>query len=198
MLVCEALTLLGLSSSDHHKTQAINSAWRRKVLTVHPDKSMSHDATYRTQQLNQAKDLLLTHYEDLLTERKCPAEASEKEQKAAQAQHKHCAKKRKKRAEGSRVHRKIQDYTEGKALIEEMETFFMDSFISNPEYVSLADIMHLFMKSRKKITSDLASDLDKRLFHRHARRLFAAAWPSTHYTKHRNKWSFYGVAIKIQ
>ena len=74
-----------------------------------------------------------------------------------------------------------------------MKTFFKDSFISESAYVSMADIMLLFVKSREN-----TSDLEKRLFHRHAKRLFAAAWPSAHYTKHSNKWTFYGVAMKKQ
>ena len=207
MFIHEALTLLGLSWSDRNNTQAINRAWKRKLLSVHPDKSTSNNANEQTQQLNRAKDVLLEQSEDMFDKLKRQAEeeraAYEKEkaafeqkcnemhEKARQARRERYAEKRKKRAEGSRVHRKVEDYPEGKALIEEMKTLFKNRFVSKIEHVSMADMMDLFVKSR-----DSTSDLEKHLFHRHARRLFAAAWPDARYTKHFNKWTFYGVAFK--
>ena len=212
MLFEEALILLGLSWSDCDNPKEINRAWKQKLLYVHPDKSKVRNATERTQRLNEAKDVLLAEFateEDLLAKEEQEAEeeraASEKEkaafeqkcnemnQKAEQDRRECYTKNRRKRAEGSRIHRKIEDYPEGKALVEDMKTFFKDSFISESAYVSMADIMLLFVKSREN-----TSDLEKRLFHRHAKRLFAAAWPSAHYTKHSNKWTFYGVAMKKQ
>jgi len=212
MLFKEALILLGLSWSDCDNPKEINRAWKQKLLYVHPDKSKVRNATERTQRLNEAKDVLLAEFateEDLLAKEEQEAEeeraASEKEkaafeqkcnemnQKAELDLRERYTKNRRKRAEGSRIHRKIEDYPEGKALVEDMKTFFKDSFISESAYVSMADIMLLFVKSREN-----TSDLEKRLFHRHAKRLFAAAWPSAHYTKHSNKWTFYGVAMKKQ
>jgi len=212
MLFEEALILLGLSWSDCDNPKEINRAWKQKLLYVHPDKSKVRNATERTQRLNEAKDVLLAEFateEDLLAKEEQEAEeeraASEKEkaafeqkcnemnQKAELDLRERYTKNRRKRAEGSRIHRKIEDYPEGKALVEDMKTFFKDSFISESAYVSMADIMLLFVKSREN-----TSDLEKRLFHRHAKRLFAAAWPSAHYTKHSNKWTFYGVAMKKQ
>jgi DnaJ-class molecular chaperone len=208
MFIHEALTLLGLSWSDRNNTQAINRAWRHKLLSVHPDRNTSCDATERAQQLNQAKDVLLAQFEDPLAKMKRQADeervAAEKEKaayeqeleemkrKAKQDQRDRYTKNRKKRVEGTRIHRKIEDYPEGKALIEEMTTFFKDNFVSKCEHVSMADMMDLFTKSR-----DNTSDLEKRLFHRHARRLFVATWPYARYTKHFNKWTFYGVALKV-
>jgi len=212
MLFEEALILLGLSWSDCDNPKEINRAWKQKLLYVHPDKSKVRNATERTQRLNEAKDVLLAEFateEDLLAKEEQEAEeeraASEKEkaafeqkcnemnQKAELDLRERYTKNRRKRAEGSRIHRKIEDYPEGKALVEDMKTFFKDSFISESAYVSMADIMLLFVKSREN-----TSDLEKRLFHRHAKRLFAAAWPSAHYTKHSNKWTFYGVTMKKQ
>ena len=212
MLFEEALILLGLSWSDCDNPKEINRAWKQKLLYVHPDKSKVRNATERTQRLNEAKDVLLAEFateEDLLAKEEQEAEeeraAYEKEkaafeqkcnemnQKAELDLRERYTKNRRKRAEGSRIHRKIEDYPEGKALVEDMKTFFKDSFISESAYVSMADIMLLFVKSREN-----TSDLEKRLFHRHAKRLFAAAWPSAHYTKHSNKWTFYGVAMKKQ
>jgi len=206
MQIHAALTLLGLCWSDHNNTQAIKKAWKQKVLSVHPDKSTSHTANEQTQQLNNAKDVLLAQTEDLLDKLEQQAEeeraAYEKEkavfeqkcneiyEKAQQARHERYTQKRKKRAEGSRVHRKVEDYPEGKALIEEMKTLFKNRFVSKEEHVSMADIMDLFVKSR-----EITTDLEKHLFHRHARRIFAATWPYARYTKHFNKWSFYGVAL---
>jgi len=208
MLIHEAVTLLGLSWSDRNNVQAINRAWKQKLLLVHPDKSTSCDATERTQQLNQAKEVLLAQFEDPLAKMNRQAEEEratvEKEkaafeqkcneiyERAQQAWRERYSKNRKKRAEGSRVHRNVENYPEGKALTEEMKSFFKNRFVSKMEYVAMADMMDLFTKSR-----DNTSELEKRLFHRHARRLFAATWPYAQYTKHFNKWTFYGVAVKV-
>ena len=201
----EALSLLGLSWKDRDNHTKIKEAWKNKVRLVHPDKNTISNATEQTQRLNEAKDVLLA--EDPLVKLQREAEeeraAMEKEKadyqrhldelraKAKQAQRERYTRNRKKRAEGSRVHRKIEDYPEGKALMEEMKTFFKDKFTSKDEHVSMADILRLFVKSR-----DNTTDLEKRLFHRHAKRLFAAAWPRARYTKHFNKWTFYGVTAK--
>lgn len=204
----EALSLLGLKWADRDDPQLIRKAWKRKLKSVHPDKNTSCSATERTQKLNQAKDVLLGAEDPLIkVQRETEEErvAKEKEQaeaqkkldelweKARQAQRERYVRNRKKRAEGSRIHRRIEDYSEGKALIEDMKSFFKNNFTSKAEHVSMADIMNLFVKSRSNTT-----DLERRLFHRHAKRLFAAAWPYARYTKHFNKWSFYGVAPKIQ
>lgn len=215
MLTSEALACLGLTWDVRTNPDAICQAWKQKIKSSHPDKSTSLGATQWVQKLNQAKDVLLSHFEDpenkIQQEAEEERKAQEKEEIAAkklldeqaqyekeqqalkaeqQARRERYAKNRKKRAEGTRMHRRIEEYEDGRALVDEMRSFFKSYFVGKPAYMFMSQIMDLFIKSR-----DNTSELEKRLFHRHARRIFAATWPNAHYTKKQNKWSFYGIGI---
>lgn len=118
-------------------------------------------------------------------------EADEFYERMMQARRERYAKNRRKRADGSRVHRKLESYSDGLTLVNEMKDFFKTGFETKNEHVFMSDVVELWVRSRKQ-----TSDLEKRLFHRHAKKLMAATWPTARYTKHSNKWSFYGLAAK--
>jgi hypothetical protein len=118
-------------------------------------------------------------------------EADEFYERMMQARRERYAKNRKKRADGSRVHRKLESYTDGLTLVNEMKHFFKTGFETKNKHVFMSDVIELWVRSREQ-----TSDLEKRLFHRHAKKLMAVTWPTARYTKHHNKWSFYGLAAK--
>lgn len=97
-------------------------------------RNSSKCATAKTQQLNEAKDVLLSDP----VEKRRQAEKDEQhnedillwEKEFAEARRERYARNRKKRAAGSRAHRSIGDYTEGAALVKEMEDFFQSQFLS--------------------------------------------------------------------
>lgn len=102
------------------------------------------------------------------------------------------AKNRKKRAPGSRIHRKIDEYEEGAALVEEMQTFFRKRFEhSHCNKIMTSEVLTLFLESREATT-----DLEQRLFKRHCRRLFFDVWPKCSYSTRANKRCFEHVGLK--
>ena len=179
-------------------------------------------ATNATQSLNEARDVLLEPFKDSYHEKKRREDEEERvlnEKQRAEAEAKRQAedaeieqkceashakakaikrenynRNRRKRLPTSRVHTKITDYQEGKALVEEMQAFFRDRF-KEPEFsddaLLVSDILDLFIKSR-----DSTSILETNLFKRHAKRLFLAAWPNSSYSMCKNKRCFRNVCAK--
>jgi curved DNA-binding protein CbpA len=179
-------------------------------------------STNATQLLNEARDALLEPFHDSSYEKKRQEDEEEqvlREKRRAEAEAKRQAedttfeqksgtshvkfttndnkrenlnKIRKKRLPTSRVHRNINEYKEGKALIEEMQTFFQDSFKEVPDNVLwVGDILDLFVKSR-----DSTSVLETNLFKRHAKQLFLTTWPNSSYSIHQNKRCFRDICVK--
>ena len=102
------------------------------------------------------------------------------------------AKNRKKRAPGSRIHRKIDAHEEGRVFVEEMQHFFRDRFTSEPHNKLLVcDILDLFVKSR-----GATSELELNLFKRHSKKQFLASWPDSGYSTLKNKRCFLHVAVR--
>lgn len=219
MFSFEALIILGLTCSEGWDETAIKRAWKQKIRLVHPDKNLqsNKESTKLSQQLNEAKDMLLRRLSDCNDDEQEKADelerlaqerrAREKEMEDLQANRKewdqmydkmkevkraNYARNRRKRAPEARVHRKIGDYKEGQALIQEMTTFFQNKFVSNPwNKLLVQDVLNLFVSSR-----DSTSDLEKNLFKRHGKRLFLAAWPKAGYCTSKSKRCFWHVGIK--
>ena len=220
MLISEALRLLGLTWYERDNQDAIRSAWKRKLKEAHPDKNSTSDTTKTAQKINEAKDVLWGQFENTLEKELREAEeerlAREKEQESkrkqkeeenekirrytqelyekAEKNHKETyMKNRKKRVPGSRVHRKLDDYPEGRAFIEEMKVFFKSRFTEcqdKQKHLFVSEIMTFFMQSR-----DQTSDSDKRLFQRHANNVLKSTWPNAKYVKFQNKRCFMHVKV---
>jgi curved DNA-binding protein CbpA len=91
-----------------------------------------------------------------------------------------------------RLHRKADQYPQGKELIEEMQKFFKNSFTSfSNNKLFVTEILELFIKSR-----DQTTDLEKNLFKRHSKKLFLSAWPSAVYFMYKNQRCFLNVGVK--
>ena len=58
-----AAVLLGLEPGQRHDMATITRAWKRKVFLNHPDKNQAANATGLTQQLNEAKEVMLAAVE---------------------------------------------------------------------------------------------------------------------------------------
>jgi DnaJ-class molecular chaperone len=226
MYAFEARRILGLSLSNATDRAAIMAAWKQKIKHVHPDKNThASDATEQTQMLNEAKDTLLNEMCDPTEKAREEARDEEKarekeraEKEAAKKQKEEDSRKyyedmfdemferakaqkraryalnRKKRAPGTRAHRKSQDNTEGVQFMEEMKGFIKEKFTASTDFndiVPVSDILPLFMETRENTT-----DLEKNLFQRHTRKLFAAAFPQAAYTTSKNKRCYRYVCIK--
>jgi curved DNA-binding protein CbpA len=90
MNVSKAIVLLGLTNQNQCDDKSIQIAWKRKLLSTHPDKSNAPAATALTQEINAAKDYLLNqakhviraHFDSLAVKEK-QAAAAEQEIRAA-------------------------------------------------------------------------------------------------------------------
>ena len=222
MRLSEAASILGLAFAEIHNESKIKQAWKQKIRETHPDKyhTRQEDATKATQRLNEAKDTLLEKftypYEKKLREDEEECVLSEKQQerrraedaqfeqkcgemydkmKAAYKRERHNnMNKKKKRLPTTRVHRNINDYQEGKALVEEMKRGFKEMFeeADASSTLMVGDILDLFIKSRDHHTTDLETNL----FKRHSKKLFIDAWPKAAYSSFKNKRCFRHVCAK--
>ena len=90
MNVSKAFVLLGLTNQNQRDDKSIQIAWKRKLVSTHPDKSNAPAATALTQEINAAKDYLLNqakhviraHFDSLAAKEKQGA-AAEQEIRAA-------------------------------------------------------------------------------------------------------------------
>ena len=76
----DARAMLGLTMFEALDRPTIIKKWKWRVATVHPDRNTSASATLETQQLNEAKDVLLELLEDPLEKQK----KSDEEERDAQ------------------------------------------------------------------------------------------------------------------
>jgi curved DNA-binding protein CbpA len=194
----EAIRILGLSLSDRFELSAIVSAWKRKIRHTHPDKNgHTPDATENTQRLNEAKDVLVKGLHDPMEKEAAEKKREEDTRKYYKDRHNKLfeeikaqkraryALNRKKRAPGTRVHRKSQDCAEGIQLIEAMKGFIKGKFQESTDFndiVMVDDILTLFTDTR-----ELSTDMEKNQFRRHARTLIQNAFPKASYTVSQNK-----------
>ena len=214
----EAMLILGMNYAEIHNESRIKRVWKQKIKDIHPDKNQQgqENATKATQKLNEARDTLLQNFinvhekkliddeeERVLRERQ-QAEAEIKRQaevdqlqkkyedmydKMKASRRERYNKNRKKRLATARVHRNINEYNEGKKLVEEMQKFFQEEFeAAANSTLMICDIMDIFIKSREN-----TSALERNLFKRHSKKLFLAAWPKATYSSCKNKRCFCNV-----
>lgn len=117
MIVIEAIKILDLLFNEYRNPKAICNAWKKKMLSVHPDKCHDQDATKKAQTINEAKDVLLefnlrmntSFYESAEAEKEAQRKSEEKEQAKRQTEEK--ARKRE-----EEVYRKRQEEIVNEAL----------------------------------------------------------------------------------
>ena len=199
MIRQEALHLLGLNAWDAFDEQAIRAAWKRKLKEIHPDKNLDAGATAVAQRINEARDTLCGFFLDVEQKMKDDEEyerkAREKEehqrqmdelqQRARNEKYEKRMRNRKKRAEGSRIHRRAENCAEGVAFLQEMDEFFKSKFHYLPSEGSplfVTQIRSEIIFYRLGLT-----DLESHLFRRHAKRIILSLWPKVQYRKFHDK-----------
>ena len=218
MKTIEAIAILGLTWSESSNKSAILKKWRLKVAIVHPDRNASENATKKTQELNEAKDVLLECLLDPLERQRQAAEeefkarmkadiarwqeeAKEAEKKRQAAEEAKEAERQKQTAEAKREHYSLNRKKRAPGsrvhtktsveFIREIEEFFRLNFKeSMNNKVMLSEISKMFVQSRKTPTK-----LQANLFRRHSKRLFLATWPNAVYSMHKNNKCFLHVGI---
>ena len=84
MNVSKAIVLLGLTNQSQCDDKSIQIAWKRKILTTHPDKSNAPAATALTQEINSARDFLLNQAKHVIQAHFDSLAAKEKQGAAAE------------------------------------------------------------------------------------------------------------------
>jgi hypothetical protein len=220
-----ALAVLGFSRYSVLDAEIIKKAWKARIAKVHPDKNSSPGALKSSQMLNEAKDVLMGTLDVLFESKQMQAEEEERLAKQKEKEDAHqaflrkfeqdCdahwekvrafkranyARNRKPRAAGSRIHKKIEDYQEGKALINRIKDFFAKCFEEKSGAHTLcSELLDCFVKSNveeDKEKDKATATLEQRLFVRHAKRLFLAQWPRAKYTLYKNQRCYLNVALK--
>jgi hypothetical protein len=200
-----ALELLGMDISNYKDTNAVITAWRQQIRKIHPDKNDFAYATKLTQELNEAKDILMmrndfdkqkpdnkdyAHEHDIASEKKRQMEAE-----IVNARKQKIIKNRKKRAPGTRAHRKLSERPIESNLFSEMKDFFSSNLIysSNKRtHLFVADIKDHFMKSRSHTT-----DLERRFYEQYANRLIKSLWPEANCSRYKNRRCYSNMCIKL-
>lgn len=99
---------------------------------------------------------------------------------------------RRRRAPGTRPHRGIWGYKEGRELEKEFRAFFQNNFEHAPsKRVFYSDMLEMFIKSRETTT-----ELEKNLFRIHTKRIVYETVPEAVNTAYNNKKCFLHVAEK--
>ena len=113
-------------------------------------------------------------------------------QRAQELRRERYAKNRKKRPEGARVHRKIGDYKEGRALLGEIKEFVKERFTaSDVGKVAAKGVLAAFKGSRNS-----TSQLQVNLFQRHFKRLLLAEWPLTLHTVFKGERCYSKICLR--
>ena len=105
------------------------------------------------------------------------------------------SRNRKKRAEGTRIHKKIDGYNERSEFIEEMQTFFKNKFVLSDtihDLVYFSDITALFNDSRSKHTIEV----EKNWFRLHTKRIFLEIFPTAICSVHKNRRCVSRIRVK--
>ena len=203
----QAYITLGIPLLEPLTARLINNAWKIKIKEVHPDKNQGSAAsTALSQRYNDARDTLLARLcnpAELAAEKKArdaedEKKAIEKEKALAEMRRQQEAasaaaagggkKTRKHRAPGSRVHRKISGYGDGKILLEAMRQYFLGTYCHVPPSncrVLVADVLDGFIKHRPATTP-----LETRLFQRHGKRVFLETITGAVYGKYKDRRCF--------
>jgi hypothetical protein len=108
------------------------------------------------------------------------------------------SKNRKPRTPESRIHKNIEDYEEGRQLIEKMKEVFSEYFEERSgSYIRNSVLFETFVKVRE-MDNVKSSNLEKTLFTRHGKRLFLARWTRSKYVQTRKQRCYSNVGVKKQ
>lgn len=118
------------------------------------------------------------------------------EEEARELKRANFVKNRRPRAPGSRIHKKIEDYKEGRDLIEEFKAFFTSN-VNEKEgsRVFCRDLFNAFTKSRKDQGGVVTTKLEMELFWRHGKRLFMTLFPNCKYTAYKHQRCYLHVGF---
>lgn len=222
-----ALALLGFSRFSVLNEDIIKKAWKIRIAKVHPDKNSDPGALKSSQMLNEAKDVLMGTMDVQVDAKRMEAEEKERLDKQMRKNREderqaflrkfeqdcdaywekvkaikraNYAKNRKPRAPGSRIHKKIEDYDEGKALVGRIKDVFAKCFEERPgAHVLCNELLSFFLKSNVEGSEEkdkATATLEQRLFVRHGKKLFLAQWPNAKYTLYKNQRCYLNVALK--
>ena len=206
----EAIAILRLSQAESWDELTIKQSWKQMVKTTHPDKNISGntDATLKTQRLNEAKDILISRITNNDQKKKreddeerlvCKKELAEAEAKLAaeremslERRRERYTKNRRRRLPSARVHKSLNSYKEGRDLVNEMKNFFRDNFmLEASNQLKVSDIQDLFVKTRYHTTQ-----LEINLFKRNSKKIFIETWPTSIYSRKKDKRCFLHVRAK--
>ena len=203
----EAIAVLGLSWAESCDELRIKRSWKQMVKKTHPDKNISGNAyaTLKTQQLNEARDILISRItnnsdkkiredeeERLAKLAETEAKQAAEREKILESRRERYSKNRRKRLPSARIHKKLTDYKEGRDLVNEMRNFFQNNFMLEARnQLEVSDIQDLFVKSRYHTT-----ELEINLFRRHSKRMFIETWPMSTYSRKKFKRCFLHVRVK--
>jgi hypothetical protein len=117
------------------------------------------------------------------------------EEEARELKRANFVKNRRPRAPGSRIHKKIEDYKEGRDLIEEFKAFFTSN-VNEKEgsRVFSRDLFNAFTKSRKD-RGGVVTKLEMEMFWRHGKRLFMTLFPNCKYTAYKHQRCYLHVGF---
>jgi hypothetical protein len=108
------------------------------------------------------------------------------------------SKNRKPRTPESRIHKTIEDYEEGRQLIEKMKEVFSEYFEERSgSYIRNSVLFEIFVKVRE-MDNVKSSNLEKTLFTRHGKRLFLARWTRSKYVQTKKQRCYSNVGVKKQ
>jgi len=118
------------------------------------------------------------------------------EEEARELKRANFVKNRRPRAPGSRIHKKIEDYKEGRDLIEEFKAFFTSN-VNEKEgsRVFCRDLFNAFTKSRKDQGGVVTTKLEMEMFWRHGKRLFMTLFPNCKYTAYKHQRCYLHVGF---
>ena len=113
---------------------------------------------------------------------------------AKKAKREHYELTRKRRAPGTRMHRGIWGYKEGRELEKEFRTFFQSNFMyADGQRVFYSDMLEKFIKNR-----DNTTELERNLFRIHTKRLLLETVPDAESSTYTNRRCFLHVCEKSE
>jgi curved DNA-binding protein CbpA len=159
--------------------------------------AQQEEAWRQQQQKEEAEKEEARHQKEEADREEAKRQQHQREQEKDEIRRERFIRNRKKRAAGTRAHKKMDDYKEGREFIEEMQTFFKDKFYAAPDFLTGAlvyfeDIVQLFTTTREKQTTEV----EKNWFRLHTKRIFLHIFPSATCSNHKNRRCFKNIVVK--
>ena len=102
------------------------------------------------------------------------------------------ARRKNRRAEGTRAHRKTSDYKEGRVTLMRIKDFLRENVVTSEQNVLIAsDIYKRFAEVYGN-----PSDVEYNVLRRHCKKIILAQMPGASYGRHRMERGFRNVALK--